>query len=658
MNRMFSIIDVKSVNDGERVIEGIATTPSTDRMGDVVDPMGAKFASEVPLLWQHQHDQPVGHVRFGKPTKAGIPFTATIAKITEPGELQARVDLAWQSVKAKLVRAVSIGFRAIEYAFKDEGGIHFLETEILELSLVTVPANADATITSIKSIDTGLLAATGQSQADEIDLKGAREVPATPVASGTPRTAPVVKHLTPKPKEGAMNIADQIKSFEATRQAKSARMTEIMTKAAETGSTLDAEQSEEYDTLETEVKSIDTHLTRLRALETASAQAAKSITPGYDPNGAPARGVTVVNRSTEQEEKFEGQSFTRMVIAKTLARLDGVNAAGIAMQRWGKSNPMLAQVIKAAVAGGGTESGEWGAELAQADTRYTGDFIDYLYSRTIFDQLPLREVPANVHIKGQDGTATAYWVGQSKSIPLTKPDFSDVQLSVLKVAALAVISKELLRDSSPSAELLVRDALVNASAQRVDQTFLSTAAAVANVSPAGILNGLTAGTSAGNDVIDLTTDVKALYAGFISANNASGLHFVTTESLAKSISLMTTALGAFAFPGLTASGGKLLGDDIHAGGNVGAGDLILLKPSDIYKIGDRGVQVDLSTEAAIEMADNPAGASDTPTANGSVVSMFQTDSVAIKVVRPLNYAKRRASAVAYIGDADYGALSA
>ena len=98
-------------------------------------------------------------------------------------------------------------------------------------------------------------------------------------------------------------------------------------------------------------------------------------------------------------------------------------------------------------------------------------------------------------------------------------------------------------------------------------------------------------------------------------------------------------------------------DPLVAGGNVGAGDLILLKPSDIYKIGDRGVEVSLSTEAAIEMADNPAGDSSAPTANTSVVSMFQTESVAIKVVRPLNFAKRRASAVAYVGDADYGTVS-
>ena len=449
---------------------------------------------------------------------------------------------------------------------------------------------------------------------------------------------------------------DQITAYEAKRGALVGSMDAIMSKAAEQGTTLDAAEQEEYDGYDADIKAVDAHLGRLRVMETATAVKAAPVAGGNSAEGTASRGGggTQIIIKGDADEKFEGQNYTRMVIAKTLARLDGISAEGIASQRWGKSNPTLVKVVKAAVAGGGTETGEWGAELAQADTRYTGDFIDFLYAQTVFDRLPLREVPANVHIKGQDGAASAYWVGQSKSIPVTKADFFDIVLSPLKVAAIAVISKELLRDSSPSAELLVRDALVQASAQRVDQTFLSNAAAVANVSPAGILNGLTAGVSAGNDVDGVITDVKALYAGFIAANNADGLQFVTTQSLAKSLGLIQNVMGNWAFPGLSASGGALLGDTVVAGGNVGTGDLILLKPSDIYKIGDRGVEVSLSTEAAIQMDDAPNGASDTPTAHTSVVSMFQTESVAIKVVRPLNFAKRRASAVAYIGDADYG----
>lgn len=447
-------------------------------------------------------------------------------------------------------------------------------------------------------------------------------------------------------------IAEQIAAFETKRASLVAANETIMTKAAEDGSTLDAEQEEAFDGNQADIDAIDKHLVRLRAMEKTAAAKALPAKGKSAEEGAGSRSATIIVKG-DQDEKFEGQNYTRMVIAKTLARLDGVSAAGIAAQRWGKSNPQLVQVIRAAVAGGGTETGEWGAELVHID-RYTGDFIEFLYSRTVFDKLPLREVPANINIAGQDGTATGYWVGQSKSIPVSKADFMDVNLTPLKVAALAVVSKELLRDSSPSAELLVRDALVNASAQRVDQTFLSASAASAGVSPAGILNGVTAGTTAGPDIEGVIADVKALYAGFIAANNASDLHFVTTQTLGKALGLIQNVMGNFAFPGLGANGGTLLGDPLVAGGNVGAGDFILLRPSDIYKIGDRGVEVSLSTEAAIQMDDAPNGASDTPTANTSVVSMFQTDSVAIKVVRPLNFAKRRASAVAYIGNADYG----
>jgi hypothetical protein len=451
--------------------------------------------------------------------------------------------------------------------------------------------------------------------------------------------------------------AEQIAAFEAKRASLVAGVEAIMDKAATDGSTLDASQQEEYDGFAKDIEAVDQHLERLRTLEKAAKATVRPVSGGTSKDATESRGgAPIVLKKGDKDEAFPGQNFTRMVIAKTLARIDDVSAVGIAHKRWGQSSPQLVESIKAAVAGGGTDSGEWGAELVHID-RYTGDFIEYLYSRTVFDKLPLREVPANVNIAGQDGAATGYWVGQSKSIPLSKADFMDVNLTPLKVAALAVVSKELLRDSSPSAERLVRDALVGASAQRVDQTFLSTAAASAGVSPAGILNGVSIGSSSGNDIDAVIADVKALYAPFIAANNADDLQFVTTQSLSKSLGLMQNALGNWAFPGLSANGGSLLGDPLVAGGNVGAGDLILLKPSDIYKIGDRGVEVSLSTEAAIQMDDAPNGASDTPVANTSVVSMFQTDSVAIKVVRPLNFAKRRASAVAYIGDANYGAFS-
>jgi len=125
-------------------------------------------------LWQHMADKPVGTVVFDKPTKKGITFTASLPVIPEAGPLKDLVDMAWQAVRAKLVRGVSIGFRALKYGFLDTGGIQFDETEIIELSLVTIPANASATIQTIKSIDSSIRAVSGVVDAEISNANSSR----------------------------------------------------------------------------------------------------------------------------------------------------------------------------------------------------------------------------------------------------------------------------------------------------------------------------------------------------------------------------------------------------------------------------------------------------------------------------------------------------
>jgi HK97 family phage major capsid protein/HK97 family phage prohead protease len=613
----------------------------------VVEPKGAKFNLPLPFLWQHQSGQPIGHVIAAKVTAAGIEIRAQLANLTEPGKLKDRLDEAWQTIKAGLVRGLSIGFSPIEYEPLDPkrpwDAQRFMTWEWLELSAVTIAANADASIQTIKSIDTAQRAASGNQRT------GAVRLDTSPGASGT--------KATPKPTEGTKmkTIAEQIAAAEAQRQAKHGRMSELMTKAGEAGTTLDKAESEEYDTLTDEVADIEKHIDRLKKHEAIVLTKAVAPAGQNAQEAATTRGgapAIILNR--EPEEKFKGQFFTRKVIAKALASIEHVPMSAIASALWGKSHPRLVEVIKANEISSGS-SDTWGSELVSADNRFTGDFIEFLYSKTVFDRLGLRQVPANVSIKGQDGQATGYWVGESKPIPVSAPSFSAVSLTPLKVAALAVVSNELLRDSTPAAEMLVRDALIQALAQKTDSTFLSTTAASAGVSPAGILNGVVSIGSHGTDGDGVRGDIRALYAAFLTAKNASGLSVVTNTSLAKGLQLLTNALGQPEFPGVTQNGGTLIGDPLVTGENVGTGHLILLKPSDIYRIGDDGLRIEMSRDATIEMSSAPVGAADTPTGQTqNPVSMFQDESTAIKVVRSINFAKRRSDAVQYIRDAAYG----
>jgi hypothetical protein len=69
------------------------------------------------------------------------------------------------------------------------------------------------------------------------------------------------------------------------------------------------------------------------------------------------------------------------------------------------------------------------------------------------------------------------------------------------------------------------------------------------------------------------------------------------------------------------------------------------------------VSIDASREASLQMLDNPtvSSASGSPLAPvpTSLVSMFQTNSVAIRAERYINWMKRRAAAAQYINGVKY-----
>ncbi|EER3892160.1 hypothetical protein F8292_005231, partial [Escherichia coli] len=162
LKRACSLLTVKSFSEDERVITGIASTPSPDRDGDILEPEGAEFGSTIPFLWQHDHSRPVGQCTVRR-VREGLEITAMLVK-PEPGmpsQMAARLDEAWAAIKTGLVRGLSVGFRPHEYTYLDGGGLHFLRWELMEVSAVTVPANAECTIRTIKYFDRPFSAASG-----------------------------------------------------------------------------------------------------------------------------------------------------------------------------------------------------------------------------------------------------------------------------------------------------------------------------------------------------------------------------------------------------------------------------------------------------------------------------------------------------------------
>src|SRR4030095_17204375 len=96
-----------------RGMTGGASTPQPDRVGDILDPLGATFAAEMPLLLHHKPETPVGIARCDPPTRQGITFEAELPEILAPGPVKDAVDRAWTSIRHGLIRGVSIGFTAV-----------------------------------------------------------------------------------------------------------------------------------------------------------------------------------------------------------------------------------------------------------------------------------------------------------------------------------------------------------------------------------------------------------------------------------------------------------------------------------------------------------------------------------------------------------------
>jgi len=623
--RAYSLLEIKSVDAATRTIRGIATTPTPDRVGDVIEPLGATYQKEIPLLLHHRRDAPVGIARLGKATPDGIPFDADIAQIDEPGPVKDESDRAWQSVVHRLIRAVSIGFRPVgdwndAVDVMKGGGLRFLKTEILELSLVTVPANQEATLAIVRSLDVAALG------------------PTPPRVGGPPagRTA--------------MTIQEQITHWSNARAPKASRMVDLMNAAQAKGETLDDAATQEYDTLNGEVRSIDDHLARLRELDTLNIAAAAPVVPAIP---KPSHLTSSAKPPVIQVKAnvAPGTPFVRF--CKALAATKGnLQLAENYARQWDDSTPEVSLVLRAAVAAGTTTDATWAGPLAPLRP-LANEFLPFLRAATLLGRIPgLRNVPFNVSVPIQTGGGTYKWVGQGAPKPVGSLAFATITLAISKAAGIIVITDELARNSSPSAEEVIRNDMIRGIAEFLDGQFTNPAvAAVAGVSPASITNGQTPITSAGTSPANARTDLVALITAMTTAKiTIAGASILMSEANASALGLALNSLGQPLFPTLTPTGGTALGINVVTSQSCG-NNVILVQPDNVLYADDGGVTIDVSTEASLQMDSAPMTP---PDATVVMTSLWQNNYIGLRAERFINWKVARAAAVQYTVQAYVG----
>lgn len=140
-------------------IEGYASVfNNVDRHGDIVL-RGAFLASlarmkssdqKPPMLWAHAQEQPIGHWTSLEENATGLKAVGQLNLKTAGGRE------AFEHVAAGDASGLSIGFVTPEGGreYAGDGKFHLKEVDLLEISVVAIPANPAARIGGVKGFDT------------------------------------------------------------------------------------------------------------------------------------------------------------------------------------------------------------------------------------------------------------------------------------------------------------------------------------------------------------------------------------------------------------------------------------------------------------------------------------------------------------------------
>jgi hypothetical protein len=206
----------------------------------------------------------------------------------------------------------------------------------------------------------------------------------------------------------------------------------------------------------------------------------------------------------------------------------------------------------------------------------------------------------------------------------------------------------------PAIEGLLRAAIGEDTAISLDAILLDANPATL-VRPAGILNGVSGLTpTAGGGFTAVIGDIKQLTGALITGTlgNVRNPVWLMNPQQVNSLGLVAMpGFGAFPFRAEVAAG-NLGGWPIIDAGTVPLGTVIAMDAADYVSVTGDGPRFEISDQATLHLEDTtPTDISTTgtpPVAAFPVKSMFQTDSLALRLILPINWTIRRPGTVAWV----------
>jgi HK97 family phage major capsid protein len=284
---------------------------------------------------------------------------------------------------------------------------------------------------------------------------------------------------------------------------------------------INAEQRSMTDTEKTRFNEIDARLdsigSEVEVLEKLQKRAAEKIA------SAPVYGAGSTSDKNERNDMANKYSFKRAVEMAATGRRDGVEfemhqEAAAEFQRAGVSVAahsvlLPSDVFKRDMTATGGSSGSEGGVNIQTNV---GGIIDVLLPATVLNGLGVTRfdnLTGNLDLPQASTQPAAGWNTENGTATEKSPAFGKVSFSPKRLAAFIQVSNQLLRQSSNSIDLYVRQYLINAMAQELEK--------------AAIKGG---GTNEPTGVIG-NSNVNVIFAGGASSNstNANGAAVVWAD---------------------------------------------------------------------------------------------------------------------------------
>lgn len=614
---------VKTATASADGMEFVLSDATVDSYGDVVEPTGwdlRQFKRNPIALFGHSSSFPIGKWADVRVEDGKLKGRLELAK----AGTSYRLDELRKLVEQGILRAVSVGFRPIKSEplnpEKPYGPQRYLKQELVETSLVSVPANPAALAVAKSmnlSTETMRLAFGEQAEVGQIVRRG---VTGENAASHPGYGKPKMKTLSQR-------IEDAQNDLNTKRDT----LVEL-TNADD----FDAEAVEE---LNAQIEGVERSLAAMKASEAKLAGSTGAVAKPALRRSAPAA-----------DEPKPGDLLVRSAVAHFLAKATGRTLDAVLDERY-PGHEATAVVAKADATIATTTTSGWASQLVNTAT---AELLELLSPFSVYPGLSASGIKVTfsnaqgaitIPSISTDAALAGGFVLEGDPIPVGRFTTTSVSLTPHKFGIITTMSKEAAKYTTPALENVLRRSILRRTAITLDGLLLDSTAG-STTRPAGLLNGVSAAATGygGGDYQAVIEDINALMAPFDTANAGRSMVLIMHPAQARKLAMMPGPDGTFGWADRFMSSFKVLTST-----SATANRLIAVDAEDFATASGDTPMFDVSEQATIHMSDAPGEiVTAAGTVNDPIRSMFQTNSLALRMVLPLTWKMRRSGMVQWI----------